>query len=88
MSVAYLHQHIVKRVRRVNEEADENDVWIRIQERMKSIIVVLPRHIPQCQFNVLVVYKNLEDGILKYSGIVILRERPWATMQSEMCLVK
>ena len=65
--------HVIKRVGRVDGEADENNMGVRVRERSQAVVVFLPCGIPQRQLNVLSINFNIRDVVLEDSWDVDLR---------------
>lgn len=70
--VTYLLKNIVQRVRRINGEADQDDVRVGVRERSETVIIFLASRIPQGQLDVLVVNLDVGDVVLENGGDVDL----------------
>jgi hypothetical protein len=57
--------HVVQGVRRVDGEADEDDVRVGIGERAEAVVVFLAGGIPQGQLDVLAVDLDIGDVVLE-----------------------
>lgn len=67
-----LLKDVVQRIRRVDGEADQDDVRVRVRERSETVVIFLASRIPQGQLNVLVVNLNVGDIVLENGGDVDL----------------
>ena len=64
--------NVIERVRRVDGEANENDVGIGVGERAKAIVVFLTGGIPQGELNVLSIDLHIGDVVLEHGRDVDL----------------
>jgi hypothetical protein len=87
MNIAYLLLDVIKRVRRVDGEADEDDVRVGVRERSKSVVIFLACGIPQGELDVLAVYLDIGDIVLKHSGYVDLFSRRMSVFVPCCCQV-
>lgn len=62
---AYLLLDVVKRVRRVDSEADQDDVRVGVGQRAQPVVILLASSIPQGQFDVLAINLNIRDIVLE-----------------------
>lgn len=69
-----LLKNVVQRVRRINGEADQDDVRVGVGERSETVIIFLASRIPEGQLDVLVVNLDVGDVVLENGGDVDLRE--------------
>ncbi|GMR49156.1 hypothetical protein PMAYCL1PPCAC_19351, partial [Pristionchus mayeri] len=65
---------ILERVGRVDGEAHEDHVRVGVRERSQSVVVFLPRSIPQRQLHLLSIDLDVCDVVLEDSGDVPVRE--------------
>lgn len=70
--MTYLLKDVVQRIRRVDSEADQDDVRIRVRERSETVVIFLASRIPQGQLNVLVVNLDVGDIVLENGGDIDL----------------
>lgn len=70
--VTYLLKNVVQRVRRINGEADQDDVRVGVGERSETVIIFLASRIPKGQLDVLVVNLDVGDVVLENGGDVDL----------------
>lgn len=68
----YLLFNVFERVRRVDGEADQNDVGIWVREGTETVVIFLASRIPQGQLDVLAINLDIGDIVLKDSGDVNL----------------
>ena len=68
----YLFLDVIQRVRRLNGEANEDDMRIGITEGTETIVVFLTRCIPQRQLDVVAINLNIGDVAPEHSGDVAL----------------
>lgn len=54
---------IVERVGRVDREADQDDVRVRVRQGSQAVIVFLPRGIPQRELDPLSVHLDVRDTV-------------------------
>lgn len=71
-SVMYLLLDVVERIRRVDGEADQNDVRVRVRKRAKTIVILLASSIPQGKFYMLSVDFHIRNIVLKDRGNIDL----------------
>ena len=64
--------YVVKRVRRVYGEADEDDVGVGVAEGSEPVVVFLAGSIPQRKFDVLAIDLDIGDIVLKHGRDVNL----------------
>lgn len=69
-----LFLHIVQGVRRVDSEADQDDMRVRVRQRPKTVVVLLPSSIPKGQLDMLAVDFNIGHIVLEDSGNIDFRE--------------
>lgn len=69
---AYLLLNVIERIRRVNGEADQDDVRVGVTEGSESVVILLSGGIPQRQLDVLAINLDVGDIVLKDSGDVDL----------------
>jgi hypothetical protein len=65
---------VIKGIRRIDREANQNDVGVRVGERTESVVVFLTRRIPKSEFNVLAINLDIRDVVLENSGDVDLSD--------------
>jgi len=63
---------VIKRIRRVYSEANEDNMRVRIAQGSEPVIVLLPRRIPQRQLDMLPINLHIRNVILKHSRDVHL----------------
>ena len=73
--MTYLLKNVVQRVRRVDGEADQDDVRVGVGEGSEPVIIFLSSRIPQGQLDVLVVDLDIGDIVLENGGDVDLERR-------------
>jgi hypothetical protein len=66
--------NVVEGVRRVDSEADQNDMRVGVRERAKTVVILLASSIPKGQLNVLAIDFDIGDVVLEDGGNVDLRE--------------
>jgi hypothetical protein len=66
--------NVVKGVRRVNSEADQNDMRVGVRERAKTVVILLASSIPKGQLNVLAIDFDIGDVVLEDGGDVDLNK--------------
>lgn len=66
--------NVIKGVGRVDSEADQDDMGVRVGERTETVIVLLTSGIPKSKLDVLSVDLDIGDVVLEDSGDVHLRE--------------
>lgn len=71
--MTYLLKNVVERVRRVDSEANQDDVRIGVGEGSETVIIFLSSRIPQGQLDVLVVDLDIGDVVLEDGRDVDLR---------------
>lgn len=69
-----LLKNVVQRVRRVDSEANQDDVRVGVGEGSETVIIFLSSRIPQGQLDVLVVDLDIGDVVLEDGRDVDLRE--------------
>ncbi len=69
---SHLLLNVVERIRRIDGEADQNHMRIRIGQRAQAIIVFLPGRIPERQLDVFAVHFDIGDVVLKHGRDVHL----------------
>ena len=62
----HLLLHVVKRIRRVDSETDEDDVGVGVAEGSKPIVVFLTGSIPQGKLNVFPIDLHIGDVVLEH----------------------
>lgn len=62
---AYLLLDVVERVRRVDSEADQDDVRVGVGQRAQPVVILLASGIPQGQLDVLAIDLDIRDIVLK-----------------------
>ncbi len=83
----YLLLDVVKRVRGVYGEADQNDVGVGIRQRSEAIVVFLAGSIPQSEFDMFAVDFDVGDVVLENGGDVhLMRAHDVSTL--DCCLHK
>ena len=70
----YLLLNVVKRIGRVDSEADQDNVRIGVRQRTETIVVLLASRIPKGQLDMLSIDLNVGDVVLENSGDVDLKE--------------
>lgn len=70
----HLFLDVIKRVRRINSETNQDDVGVRVGKRAEPIVVFLTSRIPKSELNMLAIDLNVGDVVLKDSGDVDLIE--------------
>ena len=60
-----LGEHVVKRGRADNREADQKDIGLRVRERSKAVVVFLTGSIPETQADGLVVHHDIGRIVVK-----------------------
>jgi hypothetical protein len=70
----YLLLNVVKRVRRVDGEADKDNMRIGVAERAETIVILLTSGIPKRKLDVLAVYLDVGDVVLEHRRDVNLRD--------------
>jgi hypothetical protein len=63
--MTYLLKNVVQRVRRVDSEANQDDVRVGVGEGSETVIIFLSSRIPQGQLDVLVVDLDIGDVVLE-----------------------
>ena len=64
--------NVVERIGRVDGEADEDDVGIRVGEGTESVVILLSGGIPEGELDALAVDNNVGDVVLENGGNVDL----------------
>ena len=72
--VSYLLLDVVKRIGRVDGEADEDNVRVGVGERAETVVIFLASGIPKGKLYVLAVHLDIGDIVLKDGGDVDLQE--------------
>lgn len=72
MAQSYLLLDVVERVGRVNGEANEDDVRVRVGERAQTVVIFLACGIPEGELNVLAVDLYVGDIVFENSGHIDL----------------
>lgn len=75
MQLAYLLLDVVKRIGRVDGEADEDDMRIGVGEGAETVVIFLAGGIPKGELDVLAVNLDVGDVVLEDGGDVDLRAR-------------
>ena len=70
--VSYLLLDVVKRVGRVDGEADEDDVRVGVGEGAETVVILLAGGIPEGELDVLAVNLDIGDVVLEDGGDVDL----------------
>jgi hypothetical protein len=70
-----LGRHVLKRRRRDDGEADEEDVGLRVRERAQAVVVLLASRVPQAQVDRLAVDHHVCRIVVEHSRNVLARER-------------
>ena len=70
--MTYLLLHVVERIRRVDSEANQDDVRIRVRERAKTVVILLTSRIPESELDMLAVHLDIGDVILEDGGNIDL----------------
>lgn len=65
---------VIKGIRRIDREANQNDMGVRVGERTEPVVVFLTRRIPKSEFNVLAINLDIRDVVLENSGDVDLSD--------------
>ena len=73
MQQSYLLLDVVKRVGRVDGEANQDNMRVRVGQRSQTVVIFLARGIPEGQLNVLAVNLNVGHIVLEDSGDIDLR---------------
>ena len=68
----HLLLHVVKRIRRVDSETDEDDVGVGVAEGSKPIVVFLTGSIPQGKLYVFPIDLHIGDVVLEHGGDIDL----------------
>jgi hypothetical protein len=63
--VTYLLTDVVQRIRRVDGEADQDDVRVRVGQRAQTVVVLLTGGIPQRQLDMLAIDLDIGDVVLE-----------------------
>lgn len=71
-SAMYLFLDVVKRIGRIDSEANQDDVRIRIRERTETIVILLTSSIPQGKFYVFSVDLYIGNIVFENSGDIHL----------------
>jgi hypothetical protein len=70
--MTYLLLDVVKRVRRVDREANQDDVGIRVGKRAQTIVIFLTSRIPQSQLDMSAIDLDISYIVLEDSRNVNL----------------
>ena len=70
--MTYLLLHVVERIRRVDSEANQDDVRIRVRERAKTVVILLTSRIPESELDMLAVDLDIGDVVLEDGGNIDL----------------
>ena len=70
--MTYLLLHVVERLRRVDSEANQDDVRVRVRERAETVIILLPSRIPESELDMLAVDLDIGDVVLEDGGDIDL----------------
>jgi hypothetical protein len=73
--MTHLLLNVVQRVWRVDSEADEDDMGVRVTEWAESVIIFLTSRIPQGQLDMFTVNVNVGDVVFEYGGNIDLEWR-------------
>jgi hypothetical protein len=65
---------VVKRVRGIDGEANQDDVGVGVRERAKTVVVFLTSSIPKSELDALAIHFDIGDIVLEDGGDVCLRE--------------
>lgn len=63
--MTYLLTDVVQRIRRVDGEADQDDVRVRVGQRAQTVVVLLTGGIPQRQLDMLAIDLDIGDVVLE-----------------------
>lgn len=63
--VSYLLLDVVERVRRIDGEADQDDVRVGVGEGAETVVIFLASSIPEGELNVLAIDLNIGDVVLE-----------------------
>lgn len=70
--VPYLFLHIVKRVGRVDGEANQNNVRVGVGERAETVVIFLTSSIPKRKLHVLAINLDIGDVVFENGGDIDL----------------
>jgi len=70
--VTHLLTDVVQRIRRVDGEADQDDVRVRVGQRAQTVVVLLTGRIPQRKLDMLAIDLDIGDVVLEDGGNVDL----------------
>lgn len=70
--MTYFLLNVVEGIGRVNCEANQNDMGIRVGERAKTIVVFLTRCIPKSELDVLAIDFDIGNVVLENGGDIDL----------------
>jgi hypothetical protein len=73
--LSYLLLDVVKRIGRVDSEADQDNVRIGVGERAETVVIFLASGIPEGELDVLAVNLDIGDVVLENGGNVDLEQR-------------
>ena len=88
--ITHLLLNVIKGVGRVDSEADQDDMGVRVGERTETVIVLLTSGIPKSKLDVLSVDLDIGDVVLEDSGDVHLRlsvESAWGYNATLMFII-
>jgi hypothetical protein len=69
---AHLLLDVVKRVRGIDGEANQDDVGVGVRERAKTVVVFLTSSIPKSELDALAIHFDIGDIVLEDGGDVCL----------------
>lgn len=72
LGITHLLLDVIKGVGRVNSEADQDDMGVRVGKRTETVIVLLTSGIPKSKLNVLAVNLDIGNVVLEDGGDVHL----------------
>ena len=64
--------NVVQRVRRVDGEANKDDMGVRVRKRAQTVVVFLASSIPEGQLDVLAIDLDVGDVVLEHGGNIHL----------------
>lgn len=70
--MTHLLTDVVQRIRRVDGEADQDDVRVRVGQRAQTVVVLLTGRIPQRKLDMLAIDLDIGDVVLEDGGNVDL----------------
>ena len=83
--VSYLLLDVVKRIGRVDGEADEDNVRVGVGERAETVVILLAGGIPEGELDVLAIDLDIGDVVLENSGDVDLWGRGVSACARSCC---